>query len=76
MSEDMFDLARDITRALDEYVFDVNGDGVRRFRSRTDAEIYDVDQDVIEGPVVLVRRSDEARFLVDVHVTVTPEAYD
>lgn len=73
MSEHLFDLARDITRDLDEYAFDVNGDGRRRFRSRSDAEIYDVDQDVIEGPVVIVRRSDQARFEVDIHVTVTPE---
>jgi hypothetical protein len=48
-----------------EYVAQVNGPG----DWRVGGEIYDVDFDVTEGPIELIRRSDGQRVLVEVSVT-------
>lgn len=62
-----------------EYVAQVNGPGEWKLypsNSLTlmgDDRIYDIDENVTEGPVVLVRRSDGARICVDVIVDVWPE---
>lgn len=71
MGQWCYDLERHITQCLMEEVAEVNGDGQARYLHPTCRDVLDVDQDVTEGPVVLVRRGDGARFLVDVDVTVT-----
>lgn len=60
-----------------EYLADINGSGEwvvypGHAGPIGDDRRYDVDQDVTEGAVVLVRRSDGARFEVDVTVSVAP----
>lgn len=67
-------LAVHIERCLVEEVADINGRGEAKFR--LDGEVYDVDQNVMEGPVVLVRRSDGVRLEVLIDVVVHEEVRD
>lgn len=78
MADPIEELREHLEQCAYEYLADVNGPGEWVVYSGHagmigDDRRYDVDQDVTEGPVVLVRRSDEARFQVDVTVSVAHE---
>ena len=78
MTDPVAELHRHLEQCAYEYLADVNGPGEwvvypSHAGPIGDDRRYDVDQDVTEGPVVLVRRSDGARFNVDVSVSVAPE---
>jgi hypothetical protein len=76
VSADPIDELRDhLEQCCFEYVADINGRGEwvvypKHAGPVGDDRRYDVDQDIDQGPVVLVRRSDGARLNVDVSVSV------
>jgi hypothetical protein len=65
-SDPVSDLQDHFETCCMEHIAQINGPG----EWRLNGEIYDVDFDVVEGPVELVRRSDQQRMKVDVSVSV------
>lgn len=59
-------IGRLLTQCADEYVARAVGGEPWELGG----EVFDVDEDVTDGPVELVRRADGARFCADTHVVV------
>ena len=73
MSAGVDDLQHFLEQCCMEYLAQVNGPGEWVVYGLTgpvgDDRRYDIDNDITEGPIVMVRRSDKQRVAVDVSVT-------